>query len=83
MPNADNRSCASLAGLFLVAVNPYCSLPIYSDAHIQQYRNRKREDNAPHIFAVAERAWISMREGRESQSVLITYVSFLSRPGSP
>lgn len=61
-------------GLFLVAVNPYCSLPIYSDAHVQQYRNRKREDNAPHIFAVAERAWISMREGRESQSVLITCV---------
>ncbi|KAM6494922.1 myosin type-2 heavy chain 2 [Amanita muscaria] len=60
------------SGLFLVAINPYQSLPLYSDGIIQQYRNTRREENPPHIFAVAERAWINMGEERENQSILIT-----------
>ncbi|KAJ7078394.1 myosin II heavy chain [Mycena crocata] len=60
------------SGLFLVAINPYQSLPLYSDAIVQQYRNKRRDENPPHIFAVAERAWVNMGEERENQSILIT-----------
>ncbi|KAF7324837.1 Myosin II heavy chain [Mycena kentingensis (nom. inval.)] len=60
------------SGLFLVAINPYQSLPLYSDAIIQQYRSKRRDENPPHIFAVAERAWVNMGEERENQSILIT-----------
>lgn len=62
------------SGLFLVAINPYTHLPLYTDAIIEQYRNKRRDENAPHIFAIAERAWVSMGEERENQSILITYV---------
>ncbi|KAJ7232083.1 P-loop containing nucleoside triphosphate hydrolase protein [Mycena rebaudengoi] len=60
------------SGLFLVAINPYQSLPLYSDAIVQQYRSKRRDENPPHIFAVAERAWVNMGEERENQSILIT-----------
>lgn len=66
------------SGLFLVAINPYQNLSLYSDAIIQQYRSKRRDENPPHIFAIAERAWINMGEERENQSILITYVFIIN-----
>ncbi|KDR70292.1 hypothetical protein GALMADRAFT_128012 [Galerina marginata CBS 339.88] len=60
------------SGLFLVAINPYQHLPLYSDTIIQQYRGKRRDENPPHVFAVAERAWVNMGDERENQSILIT-----------
>lgn len=42
------------SSLFLVAINPYQTLPLYTDAVIAQYRNKRRDENPPHIFAIAE-----------------------------
>jgi myosin protein heavy chain len=50
---------------------------LYSDAIIQQYRGKRRDEHPPHIFAVAERAWVNMGDERENQSILITYVDSL------
>ncbi|OCF57867.1 myosin heavy chain [Kwoniella mangroviensis CBS 10435] len=68
----ESNNIYTYSGLFLISLNPYQPLPIYTSKHIAQYRTRRREENAPHIFAVAERAWQQIGEERESQSILIT-----------
>lgn len=60
------------SGLFLVAVNPYHALPIYTDSIVAAYKGRRREENAPHVFALADGAMRSMLDNRENQSLLIT-----------
>lgn len=60
------------SGLFLVTVNPYCPLPIYSREYINMYRGRSREDTKPHIFAMADEAFRNLVEEGENQSILVT-----------
>ncbi|KAF2231798.1 hypothetical protein EV356DRAFT_451247 [Viridothelium virens] len=60
------------SGLFLVAVNPYCPLPIYTREYINMYRGRSREDTKPHIFAMADEAFRNLVEEGENQSILVT-----------
>lgn len=56
----------------MVAINPYHPLPIYTPQVIAQYKNKRREENPPHVYAVAERSWQNMLGERENQSILIT-----------
>jgi len=60
------------SGLFLVTVNPYCPLTIYSDDHIKMYRGRNRDDIKPHIFAVADEAFRNLIQEGANQSILVT-----------
>jgi myosin protein heavy chain len=57
-----------------VAVNPYHRLPIYTDQVVRSYKNRKRNEVPPHIFAVSDAAYHDMLQDRENQSILITQV---------
>lgn len=51
------------SGLFLVAINPYKRFPIYTDSVIDIYKGRRRNEVAPHIFAIADGAYRSMLGG--------------------
>ena len=67
-----NGSLQTYSGLFLVTVNPYCPLPIYSRDYVNMYRGRSREDTKPHIFAVADEAFRNLVQAGENQSILVT-----------
>ncbi|KAI7828878.1 P-loop containing nucleoside triphosphate hydrolase protein [Gamsiella multidivaricata] len=60
------------SGLFLVAVNPYRKLGIYTDEVVAAYKHKKRHEMAPHIFAVTDSAYHDMLQDRDNQSILIT-----------
>ncbi|KAG0323583.1 hypothetical protein BGZ99_002716 [Dissophora globulifera] len=60
------------SGLFLVAVNPYRKLGIYTDEVVLAYKHKKRHEMAPHIFAVTDAAYHDMLQDHDNQSVLIT-----------
>ncbi|KAK5159638.1 hypothetical protein LTR04_004956 [Oleoguttula sp. CCFEE 6159] len=60
------------SGLFLVTVNPYCPLPIYTRDYINMYRGRSRDDTKPHIFAIADEAFRNLVEEGANQSILVT-----------
>ncbi|KAI9002018.1 P-loop containing nucleoside triphosphate hydrolase protein [Gaertneriomyces semiglobifer] len=60
------------SGLFLVAVNPYKRLPIYTDDIIKAYKGRKRSEMPPHIYAISDAAYHDMLQDKEDQSILIT-----------
>lgn len=60
------------SGLFLVTVNPYCPLPIYSNDYVNMYKGRSREDTKPHIFAMADEAFRNLVEEGQNQSILVT-----------
>lgn len=55
-----------------MAVNPYRNFPIYDEEIIAHYKNQRRIDRPPHIYAVADTAYRSLIETKQNQSILIT-----------
>ncbi|CCD24497.1 myosin 1 NDAI_0D01830 [Naumovozyma dairenensis CBS 421] len=74
--NLENRYKDDLiytySGLFLVAINPYSNIKIYTQEYINLFNGSQKEENKPHIFAVAEEAYQNLLSEKQNQSVLVT-----------
>ncbi|XP_071512375.1 myosin heavy chain, muscle-like [Panulirus ornatus] len=60
------------SGLFCIAVNPYKRYPIYTNRVVKIYQGKRRNEVPPHLFAIADGAYMNMMQLGENQSMLIT-----------
>ncbi|KAF7224229.1 unconventional myosin-Va [Nothobranchius furzeri] len=68
----DSRLIYTYCGIVLVAINPYESLPIYEADIINAYSGQNMGDMDPHIFAVAEEAYMQMARDEKNQSIIVS-----------
>jgi myosin-7 len=53
-------------------MNPFKRLSIYENETLRRYIGKKLPDEDPHIFAIAEAAFSSLRTTQKNQSVIIS-----------
>jgi len=68
----NNDLIYTYIGNVAVSVNPYKTLDIYNEETIEKYRGRNFYELPPHIFAVSNIAYQSMKEHSKDQCILIT-----------
>ncbi|KAK6970814.1 unconventional myosin-Ib, partial [Biomphalaria glabrata] len=59
-------------GNVVVSVNPYEKLPLYTHAVIEEYRSRNIYELPPHIYAITDDAYRSMRDKNLDQCIIIS-----------
>nr|XP_002123096.1 unconventional myosin-Ib-like [Ciona intestinalis] len=59
-------------GNVVVSTNPYKTLPIYDAEMIEKYRGRNLYELPPHIYAVSDLAYRSMKNYGRDQCIMIT-----------
>ncbi|XP_024015049.1 myosin-1 [Eutrema salsugineum] len=58
------------AGPVLVAVNPFKEVPLYGNRYVEAYR--KRSNESPHVYAIADTAIREMIRDEVNQSIIIS-----------
>ena len=66
------HSIYTYSGIVLIAVNPFTRVTLYGPEIIQAYIGRKRGELEPHLFAIAEDAYTSMRREQTGQTIIVS-----------
>lgn len=59
-------------GTVVVSVNPYKTTPLYTPSIIEEYRSRNIYELPPHIYAITDEAYRSMRDRHLDQCIIIS-----------
>ncbi|XP_023682417.2 unconventional myosin-Ib-like [Paramormyrops kingsleyae] len=68
----DRDEIYTYIGSVVISINPYRSLPIYTADKVEEYRNRNFYELSPHVYALADEAYRSLRDQDRDQCILIT-----------
>ncbi|XP_026074257.1 unconventional myosin-Ib-like isoform X5 [Carassius auratus] len=68
----DHNEIYTYIGSVVISMNPYKSLPIYTAEKVEEYRNRNFYELSPHIYALADESYRSLRDQDKDQCILIT-----------
>ncbi|KAI0885232.1 putative myosin MYO2 [Annulohypoxylon maeteangense] len=61
------------SGIVLIATNPFARVDsLYVPGMVQVYAGRQRETQAPHLFAIAEEAFMKMIKDGRNQTVVVS-----------
>ncbi|KXJ93179.1 putative myosin heavy chain [Microdochium bolleyi] len=61
------------SGIVLIATNPFARVDsLYVPGMVQVYAGKQRETQAPHLFAIAEEAFIKMIKDGKNQTVVVS-----------
>ncbi|KAK3736337.1 hypothetical protein QZH41_020810 [Actinostola sp. cb2023] len=69
-------------GTVVVSVNPYKNLPFYTSEVIEKYRGENLYELPPHLYAISDEAYRSMKEERRDQCILISGESGAGKTGN-
>ena len=67
-----NDDIYTYTAYILLAINPYKTLDVYSPEIMETYRGKSIGLMPPSVFAVADRAYRSMKASTMSQSILVS-----------
>ncbi|XP_004466213.2 unconventional myosin-Ia [Dasypus novemcinctus] len=68
----ENKEIYTYIGDVVISVNPYQQLPIYGPEFIAKYQDYTFYELKPHIYALANLAYQSLKEQDQDQCILIT-----------
>ncbi|XP_042554711.1 unconventional myosin-Ia [Dipodomys spectabilis] len=68
----ENKEIYTYIGNVIISVNPYQQLPIYGPEFIAKYQNYTFYELKPHIYALANMAYQSLRDQDRDQCIVIT-----------
>ncbi|CAI5765468.1 unconventional myosin-Ia isoform X1 [Podarcis lilfordi] len=68
----QHKEIYTYIGNVVISVNPYEQLPIYTEEIVEEYKNCNFFAVKPHIYAIADDAYRSLRDQDKDQCILIT-----------